>query len=234
MRPVILALLAALPLPFTAAQAASPEKLEFTVVRNGSEIGTHTVSVVSSGPETRVDVATNIAVKVAFVTVYRFVHEAKELWNGDRLVALNSITNDDGTKPKLVVQANGGNLSVNGDGKQATADAAIMAEGRRRGALGSIHRYAPPAPDAGPGGTGAGRSRPGACGAGRAAGRLGRLLCACPPCGGRARSYPRHAPHLRPCYRHTVGGGVPRCLTACPALPRPIPGDRRWPTIIPA
>jgi hypothetical protein len=53
--------------------------------------------------ETTVSIATDLAVKVLFVTAYRFQHAASEHWVGGRLIALNSTTDDNGTRHRVSV-----------------------------------------------------------------------------------------------------------------------------------
>jgi hypothetical protein len=79
------------------ATSASPADLRFTVMRGRKKIGTHAVEF-RGGPEARaVRTTIDLAVKVAFITAYRFRHDCEERWAAGRLVSLRSRTNDDGT-----------------------------------------------------------------------------------------------------------------------------------------
>ena len=102
------------------ANAALPEsgKLDFTVLRGGSEIGTHRLEFSRQGDELKVDIGTDIAVKMLGIAVYRFEHEGHETWRDGQLVSLESKTNDDGTPHHLAVNAADGKLVVNGDARQ--------------------------------------------------------------------------------------------------------------------
>ncbi|MEK9970520.1 MAG: DUF6134 family protein [Ferrovibrio sp.] len=93
--------------------------LNFTVMRNGSEVGKHEMLFRNETDGLKIDIRTNVAVKVAFITAYRFEHEGHEVWQGGRLVRLWSKTNDDGTKHVLDVTAGGSDLVVMADGKDA-------------------------------------------------------------------------------------------------------------------
>jgi hypothetical protein len=103
------------------AQAAPPPggNLDFTVLRNGSEVGRHEMRFRNEADGLKIDIRTNVAVKVAFITAYRFEHEGHEIWQNGRLVRLWSKTNDDGTPHVLDVSAGTGDLSIMADGKQA-------------------------------------------------------------------------------------------------------------------
>lgn len=93
------------------AQAAS-KTLDFTVLRNGKEIGTHSYTISDHGDKTLVEVNTDIQVKVLFVTTYKFRHAAKEVWRDGKLVSLTSTTDDDGTQKALQISVNADKLNV--------------------------------------------------------------------------------------------------------------------------
>jgi len=120
------ALFAVLAVAMPEAHAAPSNKLDYTVLRDGSEVGSHSISFERSGDTTTLNIATKIAVKVVFVTVYRFEHVAQETWKGDRLVSLQSKTNDDGTAHHVEATAGEGALVVNGDTKGQRVDSSIV------------------------------------------------------------------------------------------------------------
>lgn len=93
------------------AQAAT-KTLDFTVLRDGKTIGTHSYTISEQGDKTQVEVHTNIEVKVLFVTTYKFLHAAKEVWRDGKLVTLTSTTDDDGSQKALQVTARTENLEV--------------------------------------------------------------------------------------------------------------------------
>lgn len=122
-----------LPLALTLALGAAPsfaaaipdqKALHFEVFRDGDPVGTHDITFSDNGA--RVDIKTRIAVKMAFITVYRFEHDGHEQWRGDDLVALDSKTNDDGTRHQLAVKGADGELEVTGDGKTSTVPTPIV------------------------------------------------------------------------------------------------------------
>lgn len=118
----VAAALAAVAISFTAmAVLAAPPpggNLDFTVLRNGSEVGRHEMRFRTEADSLKIDIRTNVAVKVAFITAYRFEHEGHEVWQNGRLVRLWSKTNDDGTPHVLDVSAGGSELTVMADGKE--------------------------------------------------------------------------------------------------------------------
>jgi hypothetical protein len=79
------------------AYAGAQRDLWFRALRHGSAIGEHRVTFRPDGDRLTVETRVEIAVKVVFVTVFRFRHEAKEVWQSDRLVSVTSTTDDNGT-----------------------------------------------------------------------------------------------------------------------------------------
>jgi len=103
-----------------AAAAASDhgvtEVREYDIFRDGSEIGRHVVTITRDNDQTTVNVKTDIKVKVAFITAYKFEHERTETWDRDRLLRVESETNDDGEEFAITTQAtdNGYSRTING------------------------------------------------------------------------------------------------------------------------
>lgn len=111
------ALLLALALPW-ATQAGTPtprESYDFQVLRDGTPIGHHRVTVRQEGARSEVEVDIELRVKAAgFLTLYRYLHQSREIWEGDRLVRLQSTTDNDGRQEYLNAQAGAGGLQVDG------------------------------------------------------------------------------------------------------------------------
>jgi hypothetical protein len=108
-----------LPAAVSAAIVPASGRLDFTVLRNGSPIGTHVLKFSDQGPRTSVAIHTDIAVKIPVIGIalYRFEHKGNEVWNNDRLVKLWSETNDNGVAKHVSAAASGGGLQVNGSAK---------------------------------------------------------------------------------------------------------------------
>lgn len=82
--------------PLTAALAPARD-IAFAILRGDAPIGHHNVSFELSGLDLIVQIAIGIEVRFAFLTLYRYQHENREVWRDGRLVALETWTNDDGT-----------------------------------------------------------------------------------------------------------------------------------------
>ena len=91
--------------------------MKFAVTRDDAPIGTNTIDVIRKGAETSVQIVTHVAVGVAFFTLYKFDQTETELWTNGRLLAMNAITDDNGTLHHTNANCQGGKLVVEGDGQ---------------------------------------------------------------------------------------------------------------------
>ena len=108
------------------ATQASAETIRFAIVRNGEQIGTHTVEINRAGPETSVKIATALNVKVLFVTAYHLEHKATEKWVDGRLVAMSSSTDNNGTRHRVSVSETPAGVEIHADGKSSKADGSLV------------------------------------------------------------------------------------------------------------
>lgn len=97
--------------------------IEFELHRAADRIGTHRLRFERSGQDLVVDVAIDIEVTFAFVTIFRYRHRNREVWRGDRLIALNARTNRDGDDYRVVAEAAADGLLVDGTAGRFTAPA---------------------------------------------------------------------------------------------------------------
>lgn len=89
-------------------------RLAFRVLRNGSPIGTHTLSFARDGR--RLEVRVNVALAVGFgpITFYRYRHEAVETWQDDVVVSCQAETDDDGAVSRVTIRRAGTAMAVEG------------------------------------------------------------------------------------------------------------------------
>ena len=120
------AILFALAFGANAAPGASSETLRFAIMRNGDQIGTHTVEINRGPKETSVNMSTDLAVKVMFIVAYRLQYTTTEKWVGGKLIALNAQSDDNGTKHKVSATLKPNGLEVEADGKTSTVDKNII------------------------------------------------------------------------------------------------------------
>jgi hypothetical protein len=106
------------------AEAAAPVAHDFVVRRNGAVIGHHRLRFREEGSRLAVEIDIELEVKLAFLTLYRYRHTNRELWEGDRLSSFASRTDDNGTAhevaarrigERILVEGGGGPIEVPGD-----------------------------------------------------------------------------------------------------------------------
>lgn len=81
------------------AAAAPPSQRgswHFTVLLDGKRIGEHDFAVIRQADEVEVDSEAHFKVKVAFIPVYEYDHQDREVWRHGCLAQINSRTHDDG------------------------------------------------------------------------------------------------------------------------------------------
>jgi hypothetical protein len=111
------AALAALPPLPTRAREVLPADLVFDVLRKGRRIGSHEVRFRADpgGGGFTAGTTIDLAVKIAFVTAYRYRQDAADRWRDGRLVASDVSTDDDGERTAVRVrEGEGGALLVEG------------------------------------------------------------------------------------------------------------------------
>jgi hypothetical protein len=105
------------------AKPVEPKTYVYSVVRNGTQIGRHSVVMTQTGPTMSIDSATDIAVKVVFVTAYTLQTSSREVWTGDKFTSFNSTTNDNGTKHNVSATVDPKGVNVVADGKKTAMPA---------------------------------------------------------------------------------------------------------------
>ncbi len=72
------------------------KSLVFSAFRNGQPIGTHALAFRRDGGQLIVSTSIDFAVKVLGITAYRYSHRSREVWTGDALLSITTLTEDDG------------------------------------------------------------------------------------------------------------------------------------------
>lgn len=73
-----------------------PQDLYFEVWREETPIGRHEIEFARNGEDLHVKVAIDLEVKFAFLTLFSYSHRNREHWRDNRLIAIETETNDDG------------------------------------------------------------------------------------------------------------------------------------------
>lgn len=102
---------------------------EYRIDRDGTPIGRQRLTIAQSGDKISVSADLKVQVKVAFVTVYRFEQTRSETWQGDRLLALDTRTNDNGDKLFLKGHANANDFAIETEKGRFTAPLGLLPTG---------------------------------------------------------------------------------------------------------
>jgi hypothetical protein len=93
---------------------AEADGYAFAILRGDSPIGTQRLAFARTGDTLTVDITTDIAVKVAFVTVYRYSQVTQQVWKGGRLESLDVRTDDNGKTRRVQARATPAGIEVDG------------------------------------------------------------------------------------------------------------------------
>lgn len=91
-----------------------PANRVFNVSRKGSVIGTHAIEFAGDAGHLKVANRIELAVKIAFVTAYRYEQSGEDEWENDVLMRTRIETNDDGENTLVVAESKDGQLAVQG------------------------------------------------------------------------------------------------------------------------
>ena len=95
-------------------RAAAPSRLRFDVVRKGDRIGEHVLDFTPTAEGQRVASHIELAIKVAFITVYRYRQDGEDQWQGGVLTGTRIDTDDNGTTSRVTADTVDGKLRVDG------------------------------------------------------------------------------------------------------------------------
>jgi Family of unknown function (DUF6134) len=93
---------------------AQPAGYAFRIMREGSQIGTHHVSLTRANGGLTAVTEVAIAVRIMGITVFRFAHHFEEVWVGERLRAVTSHQDRNGRVQDMTARAEAGAVLVRG------------------------------------------------------------------------------------------------------------------------
>lgn len=102
------------------------QPVAFTVLRDGTPIGTHRVTFTRRGAETIAEVNIDLRVRFAGIVVYRYTHNSRETWRDGRLTSLNAQTDDNGARTAVTAQGSADGVVVDGPAGRFTAPSDIV------------------------------------------------------------------------------------------------------------
>jgi hypothetical protein len=98
-----------------AAAGAAPRDLLFSIRRKGDKIGEHGVRFDPAPGGRRVTSEVQLAVKIAFITAYRYAQRGEDVWRDDGVLVSTRIrTVDDGKETLVTAEPQDGKLVVSG------------------------------------------------------------------------------------------------------------------------
>lgn len=109
--------------PWGTALAQTSARREFRILRNGSDIGRHSLSARSVDGRFEIDIDIEIVVRILGIAAYRYELTNREVWAGGRIVSVDSQTNDDGDAAFARIRAAGDVIEIDGSGYSGTAPA---------------------------------------------------------------------------------------------------------------
>ena len=114
--------------PGSGAHAAAPgnEQAAFSVLREESPIGHHSLTFWRKGGEQIVEIDIELKISFGFVTLFRYEHRNTERWRNGQLLSINTQTNDDGTRYWVEAERAGDGLEVRTEDGAHTVPADIV------------------------------------------------------------------------------------------------------------
>jgi hypothetical protein len=104
--------LALVPLLFGAAQAA--DTAQYIILRDGKPVGSSLLRFERHGDRLEVTTDARVRVAIGFLTLYEYRHVGREVWQGDRLVALETETDDNGRHMAVSGRLTGRGFEIDG------------------------------------------------------------------------------------------------------------------------
>ena len=105
--------------------SASATDLNFDVYLDDDPIGFHRVSIEERAEERRVRVEAEMAVEILFFNAFSYRHRADELWRGDCIFALETLTDDDGRPLRVEADRVGDVLAVRSEAEQKRLEGCV-------------------------------------------------------------------------------------------------------------
>ncbi|MEO1020747.1 MAG: DUF6134 family protein [Pseudomonadota bacterium] len=96
------------------AQGSLPRDLAFKVARNGSQVGLYKVQFQPTDSGFSVSASVDIAIKIAFMTVYRYAQSSDCVWQRGAMVRSEIRTDDNGKVSDVSIEAGNKSLMVEG------------------------------------------------------------------------------------------------------------------------
>lgn len=113
------------PVPASPASTAT-EQWRFTVYLDGKKIGYHNFTLAPTAQGKQLTSEARFTVRLLKIPVYRYSHDAVELWDGPCLERIEANTDDNGEQLSLRGQASGDNFMVSTASTPETLSGCVM------------------------------------------------------------------------------------------------------------
>lgn len=98
--------------PVRALGAGTDASLRFAVFRNGAHVGEHEMTFVRAADAVTATSAVAMVIRLGPVPVFRYRHQARETWRGDRFEHLETSTTSNGKLERVSARALSGGVSI--------------------------------------------------------------------------------------------------------------------------
>jgi hypothetical protein len=88
----------------------------FTILRAGSDIGRHAITLEKRDDAHHLAVDVDIVVRILGIAAYRYEMRNREVWRDGRLVSIDCEVNDDGTRKTVRAAATADGVEIDGSG----------------------------------------------------------------------------------------------------------------------
>jgi hypothetical protein len=97
----------------------------FTILRAGSDIGRHAITLEKRDGAHHLAVDVDIVVRILGIAAYRYEMRNREVWRDGRLVSIDCNVNDDGTRKTVRATATPDGVEIDGSGFSGLAPAPV-------------------------------------------------------------------------------------------------------------
>jgi hypothetical protein len=96
------------------ASAAAAETQQHVILRDGQPVGSYRLAFSRSGDDLTVDGELSVDLRAGVFLLFAYRHTAREVWRGDRLIAFDSATYDNGKRLRVTGRASADGFLVDG------------------------------------------------------------------------------------------------------------------------
>lgn len=102
------------------------DRISFSVLRNGKEVGTHEVRFKRSGEDVIVTSQFELKIRALAINFYKYNYTSVAKWNGATLKQLKTDVSDNGKKSRVEAKRKGDSLSVKAKNASAKIDGPVF------------------------------------------------------------------------------------------------------------